>query len=78
MWIDISHHRASIPWGSLFFGESDGNGDMNQLYDQAGWTKQEIIRLYLRTGTVCAWGLATFYMAAIARHFVRHRKEIRP
>jgi hypothetical protein len=75
-WIAISQDQASIPWGSLFAGESDGNGDMNQLYDQFGWTKKEIIRLYLRTGVICAWGLVAVYVAGLARYFTRKRKEI--
>jgi hypothetical protein len=72
-WIDISHERASIPWGTLFQGEGDAGGDMNRLYDEYGWRKQEIVRIYLKTGMVCSIGLGLAYVASVVRYFLGRR-----
>jgi hypothetical protein len=70
-WIQISHREASIPWGTLWGGESDSGGDMNRLYDEHGWTKQEIIRLYLKTGMVCTVAIVAHYVTFAARALVK-------
>ena len=73
-WIDISHHRASIPWGTLLHGEEDAGGDMNQLLDQWGWLRSELIRSYVRTGTICLLLTAcnyTFFFGKAIWHAVR-------
>lgn len=48
-WIEISRGKADLPFGTLIHGQDDSGGDMNQLLDDAGWTRKEIVAAYLKT-----------------------------
>lgn len=71
VWGAISRNEASIPWGSLLFGGTDGNGDMNWLFHQVGWRKVEIIRLYVKTGTICLVGVSLLYLTILGKAFIQ-------
>jgi hypothetical protein len=49
-WLAARHDRSAIPWGA-FFG---GDGDMDHLRDQFGWSEAHIVSVYLWVGAVSA------------------------
>jgi len=51
-WWQIDKGEVSIPWGSLWGGENDAGGDMNQLVE-FGWNDQQIINTYNFLGNSC-------------------------
>lgn len=78
-WLDISKGRADIPFGSLIHGEEDTGGDMNQLLDMAGWTRKELIQMYL---TTMRWSWAaiilhTLYFSLVALFYPPKKCRLR-
>lgn len=59
LWQQINRGQASIPWGSLWGGES--SGDMNNL-SAAGWSDQQIINTYSTLSHLCLWVLLGVYL----------------
>lgn len=59
LWRQINRGRASIPWGSLWGGEA--NGDMNNL-SYAGWSDQQIVGTYTTLSHLCLLGLLGVYV----------------
>jgi hypothetical protein len=59
LWRQINRGVESIPWGSLWSGES--HGDMNNL-SSAGWSDQLIINTYTRLGNLCLLVLLSVYL----------------
>ncbi len=51
-WWQIDQGEVSIPWGTLWGGENDAGGDMNQLVE-FGWNDQQIINTYNFLGNSC-------------------------
>ena len=60
-WQQIDQGLEAIPWGTLFGGEGDAGGDMNQLAEVYGWSDQQIIDTYNTIGIVCAIAIASIY-----------------
>jgi hypothetical protein len=79
-WHQISKGEESIPWGSLFGGEGDAGGDMNQLSLVYGWSDQQIINTYNQLGNVCLLVLVAVYGFILIRDnqqfslWFRHKK----
>ena len=61
LWNHIQKGREAIPWGSLWDGVGDANGDMNILSTQYGWSDQRIISTYTTLGQVCLFILGGVY-----------------
>jgi hypothetical protein len=60
-WHHIVRGESSIPWGSIFGGEGDAGGDMNQLSLIHGWSDQQIINTYSHLGNLCLFILSAIY-----------------
>jgi hypothetical protein len=71
LWWKISNHRADMPLGSLWGGQSDAGGDMNRLLDEFGWTRKEIIVSYLKTARLSGFAVAVAYAIAAVRSLTR-------
>ncbi|MGD1940539.1 MAG: hypothetical protein ACFB0G_04455 [Leptolyngbyaceae cyanobacterium] len=59
LWRQINRGVESIPWGSLWGGEA--NGDMNAL-SYAGWSDRQIIATYTTMSNVCLLALVSVYL----------------
>jgi hypothetical protein len=53
LWRDIKRGVQDIPWGSLWGGQGDAGGDMNQLKEQFGWRDGQIVNTYNFLGGFC-------------------------
>lgn len=67
-WQHIRKGTASIPWGSLLFGDGDAGGDMNQLSQVYNWSDQKIINTYNALGNVCLIALVSLYIFFLIKH----------
>jgi hypothetical protein len=56
-WLRARHDPAAIPWGSIF----GGDGDMEALRDDAGWSPVRIVRTYLGLGVICLGVIVGYY-----------------
>ncbi len=60
-WHRIERGQESIPWGTIFGGQGDAGGDMNQLNWRFGWSPDQIIDTYNGLGHICLLiALATY------------------
>ena len=57
-WLASRHDTEAIPWGSVF----GGDGDMDHLRDQFGWTPTHIVHVYLWVGGISAAVIAAHYL----------------
>lgn len=62
LWRHIKIGQEAIPWGTLWDGVGDANGDMNILSRQYGWTDERIIHTYMTLGNVCLWLIVGTYL----------------
>jgi hypothetical protein len=62
LWRKIRQGTAEIPWGSLFGGAGDSNGDMNQLNEVYSWSIAQIISTYNHIGNLCLFVLMGVYV----------------
>lgn len=53
LWWGVSHMTREIPFGTLWGGQGDAGGDMNQLRDNYGWTETSIAETYWRWCVAC-------------------------
>jgi hypothetical protein len=53
LWRDVKRGLENIPWGSLWGGQGDAGGDMNQLREQFGWSDRQIVDTYNFLGGLC-------------------------
>ena len=67
LWRHIQAGQEAIPWGTLWDGVGDANGDMNILSSQYGWTDGRIIHTYMALGNVCLWLLVGVYIYFLIR-----------
>jgi len=67
LWHQIERGVASIPWGTLWAGVGDANGDMNILSADYGWSDQHIINTYTSLGHICLLVLLGLYGAIVLR-----------
>jgi len=80
-WQEIYPGREEIPFGSMINGEEDGNGDMNRLMDDYGWTKFKIRRTYWLLGRWCwvalgvTWLCHALRLDQVAARFTRRGEE---
>ena len=74
-WHGVESGTQMFPWGSLIHGEEDGNGDMNRLVHEYGWTKEYIIAKYLQDGRVLLIILALHYLFHAARYLPNVKKQ---
>jgi hypothetical protein len=65
LWIKIKNSEASIPWGTLLGGQGDAGGDMNQLSNQYGMMKVEIIDAYIAAGVICGILIVVQYISSL-------------
>lgn len=61
-WRKVKRGEEGIPYGSMIGGEEDGDGDMNGLHDEFGWTQREIIHSYNHLGDACVLALLVVYL----------------
>ena len=61
LWRHIKAGQEAIPWGTLWDGVGDANGDMNILSRHYGWTDERIIHTYMSLGNICFWLLVGTY-----------------
>ncbi len=57
-WLAARHNTLAIPWGSVF----GGDGDMDHLRDQFGWTPPHLISVYLWVGGLSAAVIVGHYL----------------
>ncbi|KAM3100618.1 hypothetical protein ACKFKF_11355 [Phormidesmis sp. 146-12] len=67
-WHQIKTGEGSIPWGSLFGGEGDAGGDMNQLSLTYDWSDQQIIGAYTLLGNGCLLILIGIYLWVLSKY----------
>ncbi len=67
-WHQIKTGEGSIPWGSLFGGEGDAGGDMNQLSLTFDWSDRQIINTYTFLGNGCLLILIGIYLWILSKH----------
>lgn len=67
LWRHIHTGEEAIPWGSLWDGVGDANGDMNILSNHYGWTDEQIIHTYTTLGNICFWLLVGTYAYFLIR-----------
>ena len=67
LWQRIEQGQAAIPWGALWDGVSDVNGDMNILSAQYNWSDQDIITTYTTLGNGCLVILVIVYLGVVMR-----------
>ncbi|MEM9216808.1 MAG: hypothetical protein AAGD25_20970 [Cyanobacteria bacterium P01_F01_bin.150] len=67
LWRQIDQGIAAIPWGSLWGGMGDANGDMNTLTSSYGWSDQRIIGTYTTLGDLCLFILIGLYLWIVIR-----------
>jgi len=60
-WRDVNRGLEGIPWGSLIGGEDDGNGDMQRLKQDYGWTFRDFRLNFLALGHGCWIALGAMY-----------------
>jgi hypothetical protein len=70
LWRQISNREASVPWGTMWGGETDAGGDMNRLTEDFGWSDHQLIRSYMRTAHFCLFGMVGTYLAFLAHSFL--------
>ena len=61
-WRDIARGHEGVPWGSMIHGEGDEGGDMNQLHDGWGWSRQRIVASYTLLGQQCLWAIGAVWL----------------
>ena len=67
---------ADIPWGTMLHGHDDEGGDMNYLR-WAGWSAQDIISSYQKTGKVCLIVILMSFVIASAIQLIRELSQVR-
>lgn len=67
LWRHIQAGQEAIPWGTLWDGVGDANGDMNILSQQYGWTDVRIIHTYTMIGNICIGLLICTYTYFLIR-----------
>jgi hypothetical protein len=67
-WHQIKTGEGSIPWGTLFGGEGDAGGDMNQLSLTYEWSDPQIISAYTHLGNGCLLVLIGIYLFVLSKH----------
>lgn len=64
-WRRIANSEELIPWGSMWGGEGDSNGDMNRLHLEFGFSREALANTYMTTGRIClAFIIGTYLWAA--------------
>lgn len=76
LWVDVSHHRRDLPWGSMWGG--DDVGDMNSLVNDWAWTQSEITSSYLRLGYYCLAVIVINYIVQASRALAKMKKPQLP
>lgn len=61
LWHHIDRGLADVPWGSIFGGAGDSNGDMNRLNGEFGWSVTQIVDTYTSLGKICLLTLIGTY-----------------
>jgi hypothetical protein len=61
-WHQIKNGSADIPWGTMFGGQGDAGGDMNQLNAFYGWSDTQIINTYSQLSNICLFFLIAIYL----------------
>ena len=61
MWHKIKTGSDQIPWGTIFGGQGDAGGDMNNL-SAYGWSNLQIINTYTQLGHICLFILIGIYL----------------
>jgi len=74
-WWKVNHHEVGLPWGSLLQGEDDGNGDLNRLHNEHGWSPPYIVMTYLRLARVCGALILVHYAFFIVASTVKTIRE---
>ncbi|NET49009.1 MAG: hypothetical protein F6K09_09845 [Merismopedia sp. SIO2A8] len=67
LWHQIDRGAAAIPWGTLWAGVGDANGDMNILSHEYSWSDQQIINTYTTLGDFCLLILTGLYLWIVIR-----------
>ncbi|MEM9220501.1 MAG: hypothetical protein AAGD25_40035 [Cyanobacteria bacterium P01_F01_bin.150] len=67
LWQHIHTGQEAIPWGTLWDGVGDANGDMNILSSQYAWTDGRIVNTYTTLGNVCFCCLIGIYAYFLIR-----------
>jgi hypothetical protein len=61
LWHNIKRGVQDIPWGSLWGGQGDAGGDMNQLKEQFSWSDRQIVDSYNFLGGTCLTTILAVY-----------------
>jgi len=64
-WREIAASEAFIPWGTMWGGQGDSNGDMNRLRNDFGFSPDHLIQLYLNTAWICLGLIVVSYLFSI-------------
>ncbi len=67
LWHHIDRGLADVPWGSIFGGAGDSNGDMNRLNGQFGWSVAQIVDTYTGLGNLCLIILLGAYLVFLVK-----------
>ncbi|MDB5037276.1 MAG: hypothetical protein JWQ35_804 [Bacteriovoracaceae bacterium] len=52
-WIRILNNEEMIPWGTMWGGADDSNGDMNRLHSQFDFSRGDLAHAYIVTAFIC-------------------------
>ncbi|MBN8555697.1 MAG: hypothetical protein J0L93_09650 [Deltaproteobacteria bacterium] len=62
LWLHIYRSEALIPWGTIWGGEEDTNGDMNRLHLEFGFSRENLASTYVTTATICLVFIGIVYL----------------
>lgn len=62
LWRAAKKDNSLLPWGSAIGGEDDGNGDLNSLNDDFGWSVDHILSFYNQLAVICLIVIVAHYL----------------